>query len=70
MGRKIECTVEDCDVEFKGRMIPGVVVTCIECEHAEEAGGRTNRSVNRCLAQMCENCPQGEGNFYVPEGHD
>lgn len=65
---KVECEVEDCDVEFKGRMIPGVLVTCTACEHSEEAGGRTDKSVNRCLAQMRENCPEGESNFYVREG--
>lgn len=65
---KVECEVENCDVEFQGRMIPGVVVICTQCDHAEEAGGRSDASVRRCLAQMRENCPEGENNFYVQEG--
>ena len=67
MSNKVECTVEDCTVEFKGRQIPGVLVTCGECEHAEECGGRSDASVKRALMQLRENCPEGRNHFYVQE---
>lgn len=65
MGRRIECEVRSKQVEFNGRMIDGVEVTCTDCGHVETAGGESSASVRRCLAQMRENCPEGEDNFYV-----
>lgn len=63
--RKVPCEVEDAQVEFNDRLIDGVSVTCTDCGHEETAGGTSEASVKRCLAQMGENCPEGERNFYV-----
>jgi hypothetical protein len=62
---KVECEVEGVEVEFNGRDIDGVEVTCTQCGHTEQSGGTSDRSVKRCLALMRENCPQSEENFYV-----
>jgi hypothetical protein len=67
---RVECDVsyEDLESDDGLRTIPGVVVTCTECDHAEEAYGTTDRSIRRCLVLMRENCPEGEENFYVADG--
>ena len=69
MGQRVECEVEDCDVAHpeSGRMVPGVIVTCMECDHSEECMGQSGRSVRRALAQMSENCPEGLDAYYVPD---
>lgn len=67
MNKKIECDVTPTSVEFQGRDVLGVRVTCSACDHWEEAGGRSARSVRKCLAMLRENCPEGEKNFYVAD---
>ena len=73
MSNKVECSVEDCQVEFTPpdggatRMIPGVIVTCSDCEHSAECGGTSERSIKRALMQLRETCPEGQSNFYVEE---
>lgn len=67
MSKKVECSVEHIEMDFNGKEIPGVLVTCSLCDHSEEAGGRSHASIKRCLAQMRQNCPEGENNFYVEE---
>lgn len=64
---RVACEVEECEVEFKGRMIPGLCVTCTRCEHSCEVGGTSDASVRRALATLKEECPQGESNYYVEE---
>jgi hypothetical protein len=65
---KVECTVEQCELENdRGMMIPGVVVTCSKCGHFTESFGTTSRSIKRCLVLLREECPQGEKNFYVAD---
>ena len=64
---KVECEIEEIQVEFNGRMIPGVMATCLHCDHAAEAGGRSDASVRRCLLKLRETCPEGEENYNVEE---
>ena len=47
-----------------GRDVAGVVVTCGKCGHEEKSFGTSDRSVNRCLVLLRDNCPLGERNFY------
>ena len=62
-------------VEFKykpltndsGRAQAGVEGTCTRCGNTEQSFGESERSKNRCLALMRENCPEGESNYYVAE---
>lgn len=70
MGRRVDCEVRHATVNFNGRNYDGVEVTCTECGHAEEAAGESDKSVRRCLAQMRDNCPEGESNFYVADDED
>ena len=64
MGKRVECEVEECKVENEqGKMVPGVLVTCSRCEHAEEAFGTSEASVKAACAKLRENCPKEEGNY-------
>lgn len=67
MSKRIECEVKAAEVEFNGRLIDGVEVTCTDCGHVETAGGTSDKSVKRCLAQMRDNCPEGKDNYYVSD---
>lgn len=59
------CDVEETEIENEdGRMVPGTVATCEECDHQTESFGTSERSVKRCLVLMREQCPNGEDNFY------
>lgn len=66
MGTKVECDVERVDIENEnGKLVPGVLVTCQECEHAEQSYGQGDASIKRCLALLRENCPEDQENYYV-----
>lgn len=68
MGERVECTVEECDLDNeRGGTTRGVKVTCGRCGHTTESFGTSERSIKRCLVLMRENCPEGEENFYVEE---
>jgi hypothetical protein len=41
--------------------------SCSRCGHETESFGSSERSIERCLALMREECPAGEMNFYVAE---
>jgi len=73
MSKRIECVIEhDVDVEADdGRMVTGVRATCTCCDAVTESMGTSARSVRRCLAQMREECEQGEdAYFYADDGSD
>jgi hypothetical protein len=54
----------------QGRMVPGCVATCGECDHKEQSYGQGIASQKRCLAMLRENCPEGKSNFYVDPDSD
>lgn len=65
---EVPCVIEEVEVENEsGRMVPGVMATCTECDHSVESFGTQGASIRRCLAVMREECPKGENNFYVEE---
>lgn len=72
MGERIECVIEhDVDVEQDGRTLKGVRATCTCCDAVTEAFGTSGKSVRRCLAQMREECEQGEdAYFFADDGSD
>jgi RNase P subunit RPR2 len=45
----------------------GVVATCTECGHVTRCKGESEKSINRSLALMREQCPEGKENFYVED---
>lgn len=60
-----------CDVEYyneiedqNGNIRPGVKVTCGNCGHSTESFGQSEKSIKRCLALLCEECPNNEDNWY------
>jgi hypothetical protein len=66
MGRKIPCEIEGVDIEREdGSLGPGVEATCTNCGHQTHSFGESDASIRRCLAQMREQCPEGQSNFYV-----
>ena len=63
---RVECGVEETELENEnGDYVPGVLVTCSECGYMTESFGTSDASVNRCLALLREECPEGKRNFYV-----
>lgn len=65
---RVECRVEECDVENEdGRDVPGVCVTCSRCNAEALAFGTAEKSIRRALASLREDCPNDEDNFYVGE---
>lgn len=65
---KVKCEVGyTTDYDDNGHEHDCVVVTCLKCGHSTTSWGDTQRSVNRCLAMLSEECPEAESNFYVEE---
>jgi hypothetical protein len=63
---RIEFQIEETELENdSGRMIPGVIARCSECDHETESYGTGENSRKRCLVLMREECPCGDDNFYV-----
>lgn len=48
----------------EGFEVQCVSVECSRCNHSETAYGESEASVKRCLANMRENCPRNENNYY------
>ncbi len=65
---KIKCTIEEITLEGDyGNDISSVMATCSKCGHTTESYGTSESSINRCLALMNEECPEGENNFYIED---
>lgn len=67
MGRKVECTIEQVELEGDRGIVSGVRATCSRCDHETEAFGTGAASVRRCMATMREECPLHEENFYYAD---
>jgi len=69
MSQRVQCSVEETDlIGDKGKVIPGVVVTCGQCGHQTESFGQQEKSIKRCLVLLREECPENsEENFYVAD---
>lgn len=65
---QIECEVHFFDKENeRGGKTPSVRITCGKCHWEVEVFGQGPSSINRGLATMREECPQGKKNWYVEE---
>lgn len=65
---KIKCDIEETVLENdRGYDVDGVIATCSKCGHTTESFGTSESSINRCLAMMNEECPNGEDNFYIED---
>lgn len=63
---RIEVEVEDTMVTDGGRTLPGILVTCTECQEQVECFGRSKRGVRRACMILKEECSNsdGGGNYY------
>lgn len=50
----------------EGIIVANTTATCERCGHETFSWGDSGASVKRCLALLCEECPEGEDNFYKP----
>jgi hypothetical protein len=64
---KVSCETDEVELEGDYGMVPSVRARCSRCGHETESFGNSERSIERCLALMREECPAGERNFYVAE---
>lgn len=67
MGRKVECIIEQVELDGDYGPVPGICATCTRCDHKTESFGTSSRSVRRCLAIMREECPENEDNHYFAD---
>lgn len=65
----VQCEIEYCDdlVDGEGRYRNGVRAICTKCGNITESFGQSEKSIRRCLAIMCEECPNDEENWYEEE---
>jgi len=64
---KVECEIEEADIDGDYGTVSGIRATCTRCGHETESGGSEESSILRCLVLMREECPKGESNFYSEE---
>jgi hypothetical protein len=64
---RVECEVEEIELDGDYSKVLGVQVTCSRCGHTTESFGTGPASVRRCLALLREECPRDEDNFYFVE---
>jgi len=65
---RVECTVEETELDGDHGPVPSVIVTCSRCDHCTESFGTSDVSIRRCLALLNEECPLEENNFYIADG--
>lgn len=67
MSDRVKCAMEFVDLEGDYGQVEGVRATCSRCDHETTAFGTSGVSVRRCLAQMREECPMDQENFYYAD---
>lgn len=64
----VKCETEEIFIDNQyGIPRPGVKAVCTKCGHEVQSFGRSEKSIKRCLAVMCEECPNDEDNWYEEE---
>jgi hypothetical protein len=66
-GLRVECDVEECEIDGDHAIVDGVRVSCSRCGHAVEVFGTSGRSVRRGLCMLREECPEGGANYYTAD---
>lgn len=64
-SRIIYCDVSEIELEGDYGPVDSVMVTCSKCGHETESFGTGQRSIDRCLVLLSEECPLDERNFYT-----
>jgi hypothetical protein len=67
---RVECEVEEAELEGDYGPVDGLCVRCGRCDHEVEVFGTSGRSVRRALVMLREECPNGEENYYTADGSD
>jgi hypothetical protein len=67
---RVECEIEETELEGDYAPVEGVMATCSRCDHVTESFGTSDSSVKRCLVLMREECPKNESNFYYSARDD
>jgi hypothetical protein len=67
---RVKCEVEEVELDGDHGTVPGVCLTCGECDHKVEVFGTSGRSIRRGLVMLREECPNGEENYYTADGSD
>lgn len=67
---KVECEIEEVELDGDYATVPGLCVACSRCGHEVEVYGTSARSIRRALVMLREECPEGESNFYCADGSD
>lgn len=66
-SERVECKVEETELEGDHGSVDGIEVTCSKCDHCVEVFGTGEASRRRAGVMFREDCPLGEENFYVVE---
>lgn len=62
---KVPCRLSYVEIENDdGLVVESVEVICSRCNHDTQSFGTSQRSINRSLALLNDECPKGENNFY------
>lgn len=65
----VKCAIEETDLDGDNlEPVAGLLAECSRCGTTAEAYGTGIASARRCLAQLRENCPNGERNYYLESG--
>ena len=59
----VSCAIEETELEGDYGMVASIRASCSRCGHETELFGTSERSIQRCLAFMREECPAGESNW-------
>lgn len=61
---KIAVEIDQTEIEGDYGYVDGLQVTCSRCGHSVEVFGTTDVSARRGAANLREECPRGENNYY------
>jgi hypothetical protein len=65
---RVKCTILEVTLtNDHGQKVPGTRAECMRCDKVVDSFGRDQKSINRCLAKMREECEMDEENFYVED---
>jgi hypothetical protein len=62
---RVSCEIDEIELDGDRGVVASVSATCSRCGHETQSYGTTERSIQRCLVMLSEECPKGEKNFYV-----
>ena len=61
---RVSVDIEQADVDGDCGTVDGIRLTCDKCGHTVEVAGTSDRSARRGAIMSCEECPEGDDNYY------